>query len=225
MIDDYEDIFTDEPQEQISIDDITKDSSTGADGCQFYFIPDGKFSDKSLPLKVESAEEYKELVDSVFKLGVALKKTMHGGPGQFFPFFSLLKKDSEVVHGTMLPNDKNESYQSLLAYLNEENKEKIKAEDLSRILHMIEVKSHSCSKPTFEQCRCPTTKYKTQLLIQSHNLEHPDKSLTFAMDFTYTEDGVIFDENSIQVMPMERSINTGKWDDVKFDNPNDSPYN
>ena len=225
MIDDYEDIFTDEPQEQISLEDINRDSSTGADGCQFYFIPDGRFSDKSLPLKVNNAEEYKKLVDAVFKLGVALKKTMGGGQGQFFPFFSLLKKDSEVVHGTMLPNDKNESYKSLLAYLNEENKEKIKAEDLSRILHMIEVKSHACSKPTFEECKCPTTTYKNQLLIQSYNLEHPDKSLTFAMDFVYTENGVLFDEDNIHVMPMARSINTGKWDNDKFDNSGkDLPY-
>ena len=223
MIDDYEDIFTNEP-EQIKLEDITKDSSEGADGCQFYFIPDGRFSDKSLPLKVESAEEFKELVDALFKLGTTLKKTL-SGQGQFFPFFSLLKKDSDVVHGTMLPNDKNESYESLLAYLNEENKEKIKEADLSRILHMIEVKSHACSKPTFEQCTCPTTTYKNQLLIQSHNLEQPEKSLTFALDFVYTENGVIFDENNINIIPMEKSINTGKWDDDKFDiSGKDSPY-
>ena len=51
------------------------------------------------------------------------------------------------------------------------------------------------------------------------------KGTTYHIYRDYTEDGVIFDENSIQVMPMESSINTGKWDDVKFDNPNDSPYN
>ena len=92
----YEDIFTNEP-EQIKLEDITKDSSEGADGCQFYFIPDGKFSDKTLPLKVESAEEFKELVDALFKLGTTLKKTL-SGQGQFFPFFSLLKKDSDVPY-------------------------------------------------------------------------------------------------------------------------------
>ena len=142
-----------------------------------------------------------------------------------FPNTLCVSPNSEVVHGTMLPNDKNESYESLLAYLNEENKEKIKEADLSRILHMIEVKSHACSKPTFEQCTCPTTTYKNQLLIQSHNLEQPEKSLTFALDFVYTENGVIFDENNINIIPMEKSINTGKWDDDKFDiSGKDSPY-
>ena len=45
------------------------------------------------------------------------------------------------------------------------------------------------------------------------------------MDFSYTEDGVIFDENNIQVMSMEKSINTGKWDEGKFNDAKDLPYN
>jgi hypothetical protein len=88
---------------------------------------------------------------------------------------------------------------------------------------MIEVKSHACKKPTIEECRCSQSTYKNQLLIQSYNLTKPEKSLTFAMDFSYTEDGVVFDENNIQVMSMEKSIHTGRWDE-KTD-AKDLPYN
>ena len=88
---------------------------------------------------------------------------------------------------------------------------------------MIDVKSHRCKFPTLSKCKCPQTKYQNQLLIQSFNLAKPEKSLTFAMDFSYTEDGVVFDENNIQVVPMEKSIHTGKWDDIP--DGKDLPYN
>ena len=232
MIDDYEDIFTDESDETIETlghEDSKINASEGKDGCQFYFLSDGKFHEKSLPTKIKTKEDFKELVDSVFKLGVTLKKSMYevptssGNPEQFFPFFSLLKKDSKVIHGTMLPNNEY-SYESLRAYLGENNKENINLKDISRILHMIEVKSHACKKPTIEECRCSQSTYKNQLLIQSYNLAKPEKSLTFAMDFSYTEDGVVFDENNIQVMPMEKSVHTGRWDDKIYD-AKDLPYN
>ena len=52
MIDDYEDIFTDESGETVNdLDEI--DSSEGKDGCQFYFLPDGKFHEKSLPTQMK----------------------------------------------------------------------------------------------------------------------------------------------------------------------------
>ena len=222
MIDDYEDIFTDESGETSNVlDEIN--SSEGKDGCQFYFLPDGKFHEKSLPTQIKTKEDFKELVDSVFKLGVTLKKATSHNNSSFYPFFSLLKKNKKIIHGTMLPTTEY-SYESLRAYLNENNKEKIHEEDLSHILHMIEVKSHACKKPTIEECRCSQSTYKNQLLIQSYNLTKPEQSLTFAMDFSYTEDGVVFDENNIQVMPMEKSIHTGRWDE-KINDAKDLPYN
>ena len=42
MIDDYEDIFTGKSGETVNdLDEIN--SSEGKDGCQFYFLPGGKF--------------------------------------------------------------------------------------------------------------------------------------------------------------------------------------
>ena len=215
MTEDFEDVFT---KPQIKNEDIIK----GEDGCLFHFFENSEFKGNKLIEKVNTSDEFKRLITSLFNLGINMKNHLSKRTKDpyFYPFFSLIKKDSTVLHGTMLPNQKIYSLDSLKNLLQNNNEKNLKEKDLTHILHMLEVKSHSCSA---KDCSCPISTYENKLLIQSFNLEKPKKSLTFTMSFIYTEEGIHFDEENIEVLPMDKSIHTGNYpNEVKHDD--DLPY-
>jgi len=217
MTKDFEDIFT-EPQ--IKEEDIITDE----DGCMFHFFVNSEFKGNKLTEKVNTPDEFKKLINSLFALGIDMKHHLvkHSKDRYFYPFFSLIKKDSTIIHGTMMPAQKVYSLDSLKNLLKSKNKRNIKEEDLTHILHMIEIKSHACGE---KECNCPISVYENKLLIQSFNLKKPKKSLTFTISYMYTEDGVEFDENNIDIIPMEKSIHTGNFKGDEVENNKDLPYN
>ena len=217
MTEDFEDIYKEK-------ETIPEDVVKWNDGSLFSFINTSEFKGNPLKQKVTSGKEFKELVNSLFALGINMKTFLvrKNTSGYFYPFFSLVKKDSNVLHGTMLPAQNVYSLDSLKSLLQNDNEKNLKEEDLTHILHMIEIKSHSCSK---KDCTCPISVYENKLLIQSFNLEKPEKSLTFSMGYKYTEDGVVFDEDNIDVVPIEKFIHTGKYSNVNLDQSKDLPYN
>ena len=109
MIDDYQDIFTDESDETIETlghEDSKINASEGKDGCQFYFLSDGKFHEKSLPTKIKTKEDFKELKHSMDELRVRLNRSLEqtlmqlkrsGGDSKFEESISVIRNEMKSI--------------------------------------------------------------------------------------------------------------------------------
>ena len=224
MTEDFEDEFTKTTVDEQQIEsEVSKEIITANDGAMFKFFKGNSFYDHELTLNVKSSKHFKELINSMFEIGMHIKDdlTRNKDLRPLYPLFTLLNKNSDVLYGTLLPVKDIYPLDSIKNFLQQDNEKNLKQNDMSHILSMMEIKSHKCPLVDPTLCKFPNSEYKNVLHIQSINLEKPEKSLTFSMGYIYTEEGVDFDKHNIEVIPLSQSVRTGIWED---NSNRDSPY-